>query len=139
MVEQFFLPILIHFLENHQRVVAVQFRDRIGGPFQAEHLEHMLADRFVQLGEDFRIKNIANDENQLLAVVAAQTFQQVGEIGIMKIGDQIMHAPGIACLHGIDDNRFQPRRIGNDVCFDGWLIGVFDVAFCHTFPACKRH
>ena len=53
----------------------------------------MIADRFVQFGQNIRVEIVTQDINDVGPVISAQVFQQISRVRRMKLCDQLTNAP----------------------------------------------
>ena len=99
---------LVQFLDDLDGVVAFQFGDGGRHVRDSQPLDDLVADRLVQLGQDFRVEAVADDIDQGVAFLGAQVLEQVGDVGVMQRRDQVLDPRAVARGQGLDHVMLEP-------------------------------
>ena len=135
------LLVIIHMLQNLDRLVRVQFIDDVNNLILIQTVNDLLLNNLVQFGENVRINVRTKDLNELSALIVIQNFNQLGQVIFRQALDNLPDMNFIIFFQsqndGIDHLRPQTQ---NSSClldlfkffsfFQEWFA-VFNLLFHH--------
>ena len=110
MGEDFLLVALFQAFDDVGRVVRIELRHRLGENLVRQGLRDLVADAFVELGQNFVIKCRADRLDQLDALFRLEEFDDVGKIGGLEIAHEFGGARRFVAAKRVGDGTDQVRR-----------------------------
>ena len=142
------LLLLLHILDDRDRVVGLELAGDFGDLVRLERVEQLLAHPVVHLGEHVAVEQIRQRRGERAPFVAVDQLEQIGDVGGMERLDQGAHALGVAGLglvdHLADEFGLQPvvlvmaaldREGARGALF---RFGQGDVALAHLASPVRR-
>jgi len=114
------LFVFVQFLDDLDRIIAVQLDDDRRQILDAQHFADLIANRFVQFGQDVRIETVAQDVDDVGPVIGAEVLHQVGRVGRVKFRNQLTNAGLVA----------GDKHLQKDLLFLGFKVEHFFLAGC---------
>ena len=105
--------VLVHVLDDRDRVVGIQFGGERGDLIGIERAEHGVAHPVVHLGQHVAVEQFGERGRQRLAHVAGHQFKQIGDVGRMERADQRARAFLILFVDALDDGG--DEIVGEDI------------------------
>ena len=131
------LLLLLHVLDDRDRVVGLELAGDLGDLVRLERVEQLLAHPVVHLGEHVAVEQVGERGGERAPVVAVDQLEQIGDVGRVERLDQGAHALVVAGLdpldHLADEFGLQPVVLVEPGLGGGGRFGVggFEVAVAH--------
>jgi hypothetical protein len=116
------LLVLVEILEQIDRVVGIELLEGLGHLLGGHVFEHLIAHRFVELGQRRGVEVLAESGNERPALLRAEQLDQIGEVGLMQRQRERAHLRGVALVEGCHDCV---QKLGADTAL---FVAQFDLA-----------
>ncbi len=147
-LEDGLLLVLLHVLDDRDRVVGIHLRREFGDLFGREQVDQLLAHIIVHLRQHIGRQKVAEHGGEHRAFVGAGEFEQVGDVGGVEAPDAFARGFGFTRFGKVDDIAdefgFQPVvlvEFGFAVGVDQHVVGRQGIfAFVHraVLPMLRR-
>ena len=121
--QDLFLVGLVEILENVDRVVRIEFLDRLRDLRIGHRIDDLHADRLVDLGQRAKIEVGAHEIDQRPALIRHQCLEKVTEFGLVEVRHITLERDGVAVCDG-----------RADMCQEGGADDAFLVVDVGAFP-----